>query len=88
MNPSMKPIWRVVIQRLASATEAWPMPPPGGRIWSSSVPSSRPMSAAKLTEFARTQPARSTTPSATTTPGSSVPSASLRRGTIRAIVAA
>ena len=88
MNPSMNPIWRVLIQRLASAMEAWPIPPPGGRIWSSSVPSSRPMSAAKLAEFACTQPARSTTPERATTPGRSVPRASLRRGTIRAIVSA
>ena len=88
MNPSMNPIWRVVIQRLARATEAWPIPPPGGRIWSSRVPSRRPISAANVVEFARTQPARSTTPDRPTTPGSSVPSASLRRGTIRAIVSA
>ena len=46
------------------------------------------MSAAKLAELAWTQPARSTTPDLATTPGSSVPSASLRRGTIRAIVSA
>jgi hypothetical protein len=88
MKPSISPIWRVVIQRLASATEACPIPPPGGRIWSSSAPSIRPIMAAKAAELARTQPARSTTPERPTTPGNSVPRASLRRGTIRAIVSA
>ena len=29
MNPSMNPIWRVVIQRFARATDAWPMPAAG-----------------------------------------------------------
>ena len=88
MNPSMNPIWRVVIQRFARATEAWPMPPPGGRIWSSRVPSSRPMSAANVVEFALTQPARSTTPARLDDARQLGPERLAEPGTIRAIVSA
>ena len=35
MNPSRKPSWRVVTQRLASAIVALARPPPGGMTWSS-----------------------------------------------------
>jgi len=45
----------------------------------------REMSARNVPTFARIQPARSTTVARSTTPGSDVPSASLRRGTTRAI---
>ena len=88
MNPSSRPSWRVVIQRLASAIVALARPPPGGTTWSSRSFSSLPMSDANDAVLARTQPARSTTPERSTTPGSSVPSASDSAGTIRAIASA
>ena len=61
MNPSRKPSWRVVTQRLARAIDALASPPPGGTTWSSRSPSSVPMSARRSPTLARTQPARSTT---------------------------
>ncbi len=88
MNPSRKPSWRVVTQRLARAIVALPSPLPDGTTWSRSSSSSVPISEANVATFAWTQPARSTTAERSTTPGSSVPSASDRRGTIRAIAAA
>ncbi len=88
MKPSRNPSWRVVIQRLARAIDAFPRPPPGGMTWSSRSVSSLPMSDANDPVFARTQPARSTTPDRSTTPGSSAPSASDSAGTMRAMAAA
>ena len=45
MNPSSSASWRVVTQRLAIVIAAFVAPLPGGSIWSSRSPSSRPMSA-------------------------------------------
>ena len=80
MNPSRKPSWRVVTQRLASAIVALARPPPGGMTWSSRSVSSLPMSDANAPVLARTQPARSTTPDRSTTPGSGLPRAAERAG--------
>ena len=44
MNPSRKPSWRVVTQRLARAMVALARPPPGGMTWSSRSASSLPIS--------------------------------------------
>ena len=88
MNPSRKPSWRVVSQRLARAIVALASPPPGGMTWSSRSVSSLLISDSKAPVLARTQPARSTTPERSTTPGSGLPSASDRAGTIRSIAAA
>ena len=41
MNPSRKPSWRVVTQRLARAIAALPSPPPDGTTWSRSSSSRR-----------------------------------------------
>ena len=89
MNPSRKPSWRVVTQRLASAIDALARPPPGGHDLVEQVPSSLPMSDANEPVLARTQPARSTTADRSTTPGSVRPEVRARGpGTIRAIAAA
>ncbi len=88
MNPSRNPSWRVVTQRLASASVALARPPPAGTTWSSRSASSLPMSDSKAVVLARTQPARSTTPERSTTPGSSVPRARDSTGTMRSIAAA
>ena len=82
MNPSRKPSWRVVTQRLARAIDALATPPPGGMTWSSRRPSRWPMRAANEVTLARTQPARSTTPARATMPGSSAPRTSDSLGTM------
>ena len=69
MNPSRKPSWRVVTQRLARAIVALARPPPGGHDLVEEVGLELPMSEAKAPVLARTQPARSTTPERSTTPG-------------------
>ena len=88
MKPSSSPNWRVVIQRLASAIDAFPRPAPGGTIWSSRSRSSRPNRPENVERLARTQPARSTTATRSTIPGSGVSRACSRAGTTRCMDAA
>ncbi len=86
-KPSMKPIWRVTMRRLARPAKLAPKPGSAGRA-PRSEPSRRPTRSLNVPMLAAAQPARSTTACRSTTPGSGRPRRASRRGTMRSMVAA